>query len=372
MRNLVKMENQHQEQKDESPRPAKRSIAEVVEGTPTSTVEASVKQYMLQYIDDSAHTSTDDSGTLSGEETDDEDDDDDDGIDDEAETAVAKALVRAAMRRTLSVPSLMKLIGSSSTGQCGQQEGGPALKRARLVQHVHVFGAKPPSKSNLCRQKSASVPSLLKLSPQRRPSQNNSNTLFDIKPEEFLKSLLMYKGVEFKTFAALELGNKFFVPVTPEAVAGYDMEVVQDIRNGDIEALRAKKNAGRLLQVCNKFGESVVHTVARRGGSSSSSSSTSSSSESSLRVLKFLMEEAQVSCQVCCDCGRTPLADACWTSSPNFEVIGYLLDQCPDLLYITDSRGFSPLAYAPREHYGAWCQFLKERSLDGLLPRQLM
>lgn len=308
------------------------------EESTTTAADASMKQYTLTY----------DSGTSTDSETLSDETDEDDDIDDEAETAVAKALVCAAMRRTLSLPSLMKLIGS-------QRPEGPVLKKARVQTDVQI--ANP---SNLCREKSASVPSLLRLSPQKPANRQGSslvNTAFDIKPEDFLKSLLMYEGVEFKTFAALELGDKFFVPVTPEAVAAYDMDVVMDIRNGDVQALRAKKDAGRLLQVCNKFGESVVHTVARRG--------------SSLHVLKFLMEEANVSCQVCCDCGRTPLADACWTSNPNFELIGYLLDKCPDLLYITDTRGFTPLAYASREHYGVWCKFLKERCIRGLLPRQL-
>jgi hypothetical protein len=338
------MENEQQQQ--EQQHRVKRSLEDLANeesATATSLENESMKQYVLSYDSTDSETHSDES----------DDDNDDDDIDEEAETAVAQALVRAAMRRTLSMPSLLKLIGS-------QRAEGPALKKARVQTTTSPTAqrAEPPS-LNLCRQKSVSVMSLSPQTPSssRKQGSIQVNNTFDIKPEDFLKSLLMYKGVEFKTFAALELGDKFFVPVTPEAVAAYDMDVVKDIRNADVEALRAKKDSGRLLQVCNKFGESVVHTVARRG--------------SSLHVLKFLMEEANVSCQVCCDSGRTPLADACWTSNPNFELIGYLLDKCPDLLYITDSRGFTPLAYASREHFGAWCKFLKERSLDGLLPRQL-
>merc|ERR1712154_754735 len=89
--------------------------------------------------------------------------------------------------------------------------------------------------------------------------------------------------------------------------------------------------------------ESVVHTACRRGAA---------------EVLRFFMDEAGVSVRVKCDCGRTPLHDACWTHRPNFELIKMLITECPDLLIITDNRNFTPLQYVRQEQYPEWRAFL--------------
>lgn len=48
------------------------------------------------------------------------------------------------------------------------------------------------------------------------------------------------------------------------------------------------------------------------------------------------------------------------THTPNFEVVMELLKVSPELLFIVDHRGATPLTYVPREAWGEWCEFLQD------------
>jgi ankyrin repeat protein len=111
------------------------------------------------------------------------------------------------------------------------------------------------------------------------------------------------------------------------------------------------------MQCGNKFGETIIHAAARRH---------------SAEVAKFLLDECNVCPRVCCDSGRTPLHDACWTVNPNFDVVTLLLDKCPDLLYITDKRGFTPMQYIRQELWGQWCHYLDQRGAEKLQAKELL
>lgn len=74
-------------------------------------------------------------------------------------------------------------------------------------------------------------------------------------------------------------------------------------------------------------------------------------------MLRTLIE-AGSSVQVTDDYGRTPLHDACWTSSTDFDTIKLLLDQDPWLLSIMDCRGSTPLGYVRKASWAVWIGFL--------------
>jgi len=74
-------------------------------------------------------------------------------------------------------------------------------------------------------------------------------------------------------------------------------------------------------------------------------------------MLRALIE-AQSSVQVTDDFGRTPLHDACWTATPNFDTIRLLLDKDPWLPCILDCRGTAPLGYVRKAHWALWIGFL--------------
>lgn len=180
--------------------------------------------------------------------------------------------------------------------------------------------------------------------------------LAEMKPCDMLNSILTQKGFSTEPVSYKDLPANFFLPVTPDRVLAYDPTVMSAVRNHDLATLRRLYAQGYNLQCCNAFGESLIHTVARRGYAD---------------MMHFLLQEANISWRVCCDSGRTVLHDACWNASPNFACIALLVQACPDLLLVADNRQLTPLAYVPKDAWGDWCSFLQERS-EWLVPRQII
>jgi len=78
-------------------------------------------------------------------------------------------------------------------------------------------------------------------------------------------------------------------------------------------------------------------------------------------VVRFLVLEANVSLFVRDDYGRTPMHDACWSTTPNYELMEFLIEMAPDLLLMSDVRGHTPFSYVRKEHWKSWLPFLKQR-----------
>lgn len=147
----------------------------------------------------------------------------------------------------------------------------------------------------------------------------------------------------------------FFIEMGEANVTGYTMDKVTAVRREDVAALRTMRQSGQTLQVCNQFGESILHSACRRGLG---------------KVLRFLVDEAHVSLAVADDYGKTPAHDACWTIQPNFEVVKIVIETCPDLMLVADMRGSTPLDYTQKSLWGDWCAFLREHE-NLLLPKTL-
>jgi len=162
------------------------------------------------------------------------------------------------------------------------------------------------------------------------------------KPDEHLKNIL--EGFSAASFPS-ETWHDYFMKMTDEHVQAHTTQVEAAIRGQDYDTLRDMLRNGHTLQTCNKHGESIVHIACRRAP---------------VALLDFLINEAGVSTRIRDDMGRTPLHDACWTHKPNFDVIMLLLQTSPELLFIVDHRGATPLTYVPREAWGVWCEFLQE------------
>ncbi|KAL7434661.1 hypothetical protein ACHAXM_004202, partial [Skeletonema potamos] len=125
-------------------------------------------------------------------------------------------------------------------------------------------------------------------------------------------------------------------------LSSYGISLTRAIRSSDKLQLRTLLSTGLNPNACNKFGESIIHAVCRRGD------------HDMLRVLL----DAGSSVQVSDDFGRTPLHDACWTASPKFETVSLLLEKDPWLLSMTDCRGNTPLGYVRKAHWAVWNGFL--------------
>jgi Ankyrin repeats (3 copies) len=167
-------------------------------------------------------------------------------------------------------------------------------------------------------------------------------------PDEFVRVLLSFKGrtVQYKSAASL-CSDGYFPKITDEYVRCYTMEVVTAVRNDDVAALRRihKTNPNRTMLCGSKFGDSIVHLACRRN---------------CVNVLEYLLCELNISPQIVCDYGRTPLHDALWTRKPNERILALLLKKSPDLLFVTDHRGSTPLSYAPRDQWTYLCRFIAQ------------
>jgi hypothetical protein len=165
-------------------------------------------------------------------------------------------------------------------------------------------------------------------------------------PFQLLQDMYKERGIEMN-----KQSYKSQSDWMPWDVDGYTAELTKAIRENDVATIRRLKEKGQNLQCSNKFGESVVHTAARRG---------------SYDVLRYFVHEAMISIRVCCDSGRNPLHDSCWTGQPQFDCVRLLLQESPAFLLSMDKRGFTPLEYVPRDAYPLWTRFLKNNS--ELLP----
>ncbi|CAN0555425.1 unnamed protein product, partial [Ectocarpus sp. 8 AP-2014] len=136
-------------------------------------------------------------------------------------------------------------------------------------------------------------------------------------------------------------------PPEPDQVAAYDKAILRAVLDEDEAALERMRAAGRRMDACNRFGDSILHMACRRGRAT---------------ALRFLLRAAGSAGVVSSDdFGRTVMHDACWTSSPRFDVASAVLDADTRLLRTLDSRGSSPLQYVPADQWPLWCAFFESR-----------
>lgn len=182
------------------------------------------------------------------------------------------------------------------------------------------------------------------VSPNQRP--NLSTCVAKKRPKNDVHPVLLLRAIlkESRNQATNKTYHgSFFSKPDEKDVSSYDLELVNAIRAADIDTLRTLHEEGKSMNACNRFGESLLHMCCRRGDA---------------KLVKFLVEEMRVRTNVKDDYGRTPLHDACWTPSPNFEILAILLKNShKDLLLTADVRGHTPLDYARKEHWTAWIQF---------------
>jgi ankyrin repeat protein len=168
-------------------------------------------------------------------------------------------------------------------------------------------------------------------------------------PVLYLKEMFARNEYGIRLLAS-QLDNMSFARPSKEATEAYDLTVVQAIRLNDLEKLSAMLHDGKSFNACNRFGESLVHMVCRRGN---------------IEMANFLITEASVDVDVRDDFGRTPMHDACWTSKPNLAMMDLLINNVPpQMLLSEDVRGHTPFDYARQEHYDEWTEYLRSKEED--------
>jgi Ankyrin repeats (3 copies) len=288
-----------------------------------------------------------------------EDDSEGDGNEDYTMYAPVAGASRGHLLRPMSLQQITALaVATGARKPCAlpQHQQLASLSSGNLQQGVVTFGTGGAVVVNNT-HRSASMPSL---TPQIThyqqmtagttavdPSTGKAVThpaLAVTRPDDRLLELLqeLGKSMDYSSYSEIQ---DYFLKVQPKHIEAFQQETISAVRGKSVDTLRAMFQQGKMLQCCNKFGESIVHMACR---------------QSSAQVLEFLIREAGVTVRVCCDSGRTPLHDACWTSSPDFDIIALLLTECPDFLRVKDKRGFSPLAYVPHAQWNRWGQFLEQ------------
>ncbi len=166
----------------------------------------------------------------------------------------------------------------------------------------------------------------------------------EISPVSILRTILGESGL---AAAAQRISPAFFQKPTEEEIEAYDVEIVRAIRMGDLVALKQLHADGKDLNASNQFGESLLHMACRRGNVS---------------ILSYMLREAHVRVNQRDDFGRNILHDACWTSTPNLDIMDELLEFVNPLLMLSeDVRGSTPFDYCRRDHWAEWIKYLSER-----------
>lgn len=231
---------------------------------------------------------------------------------------------KKAREEKVSLPSRVKSSPSLTPFSKEEESAQPLKKRCKR------------SESEFCLQLLAST--AISQKPWAPPKREAK---VPVKPEDHLQTMLAQQALSMDFFQVSEAS---FLPIKELHLDSYP-QAARAARDEDLEALRRLDQQGINLQCSNRYGESIVHIVCRRGNDS---------------MLEFLTEKAKVSMRLRDDLGRTPLHDAAWTDKPNFKLVRRILSQEPDLLFVRDKRGHSPLAYVPPQNWGVWCNFFDE------------
>lgn len=109
-------------------------------------------------------------------------------------------------------------------------------------------------------------------------------------PSATYEKCMKERGVEVEYLASDFLRQREFFVAGSQV--GYSLGLINAVGNHDLRYLRKHHKSGGNLQCNNRFGESLVHAVVRKGTPG---------------MLHFLIEIGKVSIQVCCDGGRTPV-----------------------------------------------------------------
>mmetsp|Transcript_21218 Transcript_21218/g.52214 ORF Transcript_21218/g.52214 Transcript_21218/m.52214 type:complete len:212 (+) Transcript_21218:154-789(+) len=176
--------------------------------------------------------------------------------------------------------------------------------------------------------------------PAKKAKRNHQSSS---KPAQQVHQMYQDSGACTKQIVA-QAQHKFIEP-TKEMIAAYTMDASKAVRDNNIEKLQELHESGAPLNCCNKFGDSLLNIACRR---------------SHTQIVRYLLEEVKVTVYMKDDTGRIALHDACWTSTPNFEIVELLLKTAPDLALMSDHRGHTPFDYTRSQDWGKWCNFLEQ------------
>jgi hypothetical protein len=125
-----------------------------------------------------------------------------------------------------------------------------------------------------------------------KPKPDGTSTV--VKPEECVERIIQKSGISMRS---MNVDSEYFLPIEKQQHSSYPQAALA-ARNEDLPLLKKLHEEGHNLQCSNKFGESIIHIICRRGRDD---------------ILDFLVSEVDVSLRLRDDLGRTPLHDAAWS-----------------------------------------------------------
>ncbi len=182
-----------------------------------------------------------------------------------------------------------------------------------------------------------------------------------LKPSDFARSIFKRNRSPLRDQRS-NGASPFHEPtkIDMEIHAKHSQRIYDFVRKGnDLEGFKqciyelqhTYKLQGKPFRCSNRFGESLMHLACRRGRT---------------EIVRFLVEELpgvtpSQMLSIKDDCLKTPLHDACWTASPNVELVELILNHAPEQVIMQDIRGNTPFDYVRKEDYQLWLRFLWER-----------
>jgi len=165
-----------------------------------------------------------------------------------------------------------------------------------------------------------------------------------LSPSDYLRSLTSATNSLSPLSPSLHINDN---PIRDEQIDAYTMDVVNAVRQNNVQRLRELFQQGHCLDACNSNGESLLHLACRRCDSA---------------TVLFLVREARVNVNCRDRMGRTVLHDTCWRPEPAFEVMDVILAAVqPELMFAVDMRGHSCWDYCRRSDWESWNNYLAQR-----------
>jgi hypothetical protein len=162
-----------------------------------------------------------------------------------------------------------------------------------------------------------------------------------LSPARYFDAILNERKYSTQRYPTLQ--SAYYAKPTELQQACHNLYLTGLVKNNDFTNFERVISSGLVSpNPCNKFGESLLHMVCRRGR---------------LDMLQCMIQ-AGTCLQIVDDFGRTPLHDACWALQPCWEVVKVLLTADARMMLCQDIRGDVPLDYVQKTHHQQWREFL--------------
>jgi len=99
------------------------------------------------------------------------------------------------------------------------------------------------------------------VSSKRSHNSGRLDVAVNMKPWDFLVSLLEDRGIEIRAIPYKEVRDDFFLKFEAAHFTAYDSEIARATRVGELAAVQARYRSRKPLLACNRFQETTIHDL---------------------------------------------------------------------------------------------------------------